>query len=157
VSLSTTILSKLTVSYFPDLAPYSYGHYSHPGVLHVGWLDGVHAFPKGYVDRRLVEKLKFLATKPVELYRGKHLCEVCVQPEELIKTYFPNRGKLVDPESPWAKWTAQRSSNGEIRVASGGITYAAPVLIVHYIEEHGYLPPAQFLEAIDKAGERPRA
>lgn len=42
--------------------------------------------------------------------------------------------------------------NGEIRVGSDGITYAAPVLIVHYIKDHGYLPPAQFLEAIDKAG-----
>jgi hypothetical protein len=42
--------------------------------------------------------------------------------------------------------------NGEIRVGSDGITYAAPVLIVHYIKDHGYLLPAQFLEAIDKAG-----
>jgi hypothetical protein len=142
------------VAYFPDLAPYSYGRFPHPGVVHVGWLDGVHPFPKGYVDGRLIEKMKLLATEPVELYRGTHTCEVCTQPKDLIKTYITDRGnrKLVDPESHWAKWTAERSSNGEIRVASDGITYAAPVLIVHYIEEHGYLPPARFLEAIDKAG-----
>jgi hypothetical protein len=98
--------------------------------------------------------MKLLATKPVELYRGRHICEVCIRPEGLVETYIPNRGKLklVDPESEWGKWRAQRSSNGEIRVTSEGIIYAAPVLIVHYIEEHGYLPPAQFLEAIDKAG-----
>jgi hypothetical protein len=30
-------------------------------------------------------------------------------------------------------------------------TFAAPVLIVHYIEEHGYLPPAEFLKAVEEA------
>src|ERR1700730_13375838 len=125
---------KFIVAYFPDLAPYSYGHYSHPGVVHVGWLDGVHPFPKGNVDSQLIEKMKLLAAKPVELYRGRHICEVCTEPKDLIKTYIPNRGngKLVDPESQWAKWAAQRSSNGEIRVASDGIIYAATRLIGHY-------------------------
>jgi hypothetical protein len=42
-------------------------------------------------------------------------------------------------------------SNGEIRVPHGGITFAAPVLIVHYIEEHRYLPPAEFLKAVEEA------
>jgi hypothetical protein len=32
------------------------------------------------------------------------------------------------------------------------VIFAAPVLIVHYIEEHNYLPPAQFLEAVAKSG-----
>ena len=131
------------VAYFPDLSVYAYGHGHHPGVVHVGWLDGVHPFPKGDVDSRLIEKIKLLAAKPVELYRGRHLCEVCSQPKDLVRTF--------DPECQWMKWADSRRSNGEIRVASDGITYAAPVLIVHYIEEHGYLPPAQFLEAIDKA------
>jgi hypothetical protein len=36
-------------------------------------------------------------------------------------------------------------------VAFGGVTFAAPVLIVHYIEEHCYLPPTQFLQAIEQA------
>jgi hypothetical protein len=142
------------VAYFPDLAPYSYGHYPHPGVVHVGWLDGVHPFPKGDLDRRLIEKMKLLATKPAELYRGTHTCEVCVQPDDVINARTANKSTpdFRSRWAIWAKWAAQRSSNGEIRVASDGITYAAPVLIVHYIEEHGYLPPAQFLEAIDKAG-----
>jgi len=43
------------------------------------------------------------------------------------------------------------TSNGEIRVYREGVTFAAPLLIVHYIEDHGYLPPAQFLKAIEEA------
>jgi hypothetical protein len=83
-----------------------------------------------------------LAEKPVELYRGKHICELCKPPD------------LVNITMAWQKyweWADQRSSNGEIRVACGGVTFAAPVLIVHYIEEHRYLPPEQFLKAIEEA------
>lgn len=113
------------VTYFPDLSPYAYGRHSHPGVVHVGWLDDTHTYPQGPVAPVLVEKMRRLATKPVELYRGKHVCELC-------------------PET-------NCSSNGEIRLFLGGITFAAPVLIVHYIEEHRYLPPPEFLRAVEEA------
>jgi hypothetical protein len=33
------------------------------------------------------------------------------------------------------------------------ITYAAPVLIVHYIEAHGYLPPTEFMKALEAVPE----
>jgi hypothetical protein len=139
------------MAYFPDLSPYAYGHYQHPGVLHVGWLDGAHPYPKGPVAPDLIAKMKLLATKPVELYRGKHLCEICVEPTGITKTFVPDKGKLIDPTCSWMKWASERMGNGEIRVTYGGVTLAAPVLIVHYIEEHAYLPPAQFLRAIKKA------
>jgi hypothetical protein len=138
------------MAYFPDLSPYAYGHSAHPGVVHVGWLDGTHAFPKGSGESRMIEKMKLLAEKPVELYRGKHVCELCVEPPDLQKTAMPNR-VVLDPDCSWAKWVDQRSSNGEVTVARGGVTFAAPVLIVHYIEEHCYLPPTQFLQAIEQA------
>jgi hypothetical protein len=138
------------MAYFPDLSPYAYGHSVHPGVVHVGWLDGTHPFPKGSVESRMIEKMKLLAEKPVELYRGKHVCELCVEPPDLQKTTMPNR-VVLDPDCSWAKWVDQRSSNGEVRVARGGVTFAAPVLIVHYIEEHCYLPPTRFLQAIEQA------
>ena len=48
------------MAYFPDLLQYAYGRRVHPGVVHVGWLDGIHPFPKGSLDRRLMEKLKLL-------------------------------------------------------------------------------------------------
>jgi hypothetical protein len=146
-----TFHTRTKVAYFPDLSPYAYGHGHHPGVVHVGWLDGAHPFPKGQVEPALVEKLKLLATKPVELYRGKHICEVCIRPPNIVQTYVPNRGKMIDPDSAWMKWASERWSNGEIRVANDGVIFASPVLIVHYIQEHSYLPPTEFLEAVAKA------
>ena|ERR1700683_521645 len=138
------------MTYFPDLSPYAYGHGSQPGVVHVGWLDNVHHYPKGKVDPRLLQKMKLLASKPVELYRGKHPCELCVEPLDLVKTY--NRhGTVIDPNCSWARWIDERSSNGEIRVSRGGIIFAAPVLIVHNIEVHSYLPPKESLHAVEEA------
>ena len=118
--------------------------------MNVGWLDGVHPFAKGLVEPLLVKKIKLLAAKSVALGFGKHLCEVCVVPPGVVRTYVlvMNDIRMIDPECSWAKWVAPRLGNGEIWVAGDGITFVAPVLIVHYIEEHGYLPPAQFLEAV---------
>jgi hypothetical protein len=138
------------MSYFPDLSPYAYGHGSHPGVVHVGWLDNEHPYAMGSVDVGLIDKMKRLASGPVELYRGKHLCELCVEPPDLVKTFLPN-GIVIDPQCSWAQWIDGRSSNGEIRVSREGTTFAAPVLIVHYIEAHRYFPPDQFLKAIEGA------
>jgi hypothetical protein len=139
-----------TVTNFADDSPYAYGHVSHTGAVHVGWLDNVHPYPKGAVDARLIEKMKLLASKPVELYRGVHVCELCVEPPDLVKTILPNL-MVIDPNCSWARWVVQRSSNGEIRVSREGIIFAAPVLIVHYIEAHNYLPPAKFLKAVEAA------
>jgi hypothetical protein len=138
------------MTYFPDLSPYAYGYNRHPGVVHVGWLDGIHPFPKGCVALDLVEKMKLLASKPVELYRGYHYCEICIDPPDLVKSFVP--GVPMDPELLLARLDRRAHSNGEIRVVYGGVTFAAPVLIVHYIEEHGYLPPTDFLKAVEELG-----
>jgi hypothetical protein len=98
--------------------------------------------------------MKLLVVEPVELYRGLHFCELCVEPPGLVRTFMPNSTpftKFNDPNSSWARWWAQRSGNGEIRVLGEGVTFAAPVLVVHYVEEHGYLPPPQFLKAVEVA------
>jgi hypothetical protein len=58
---------------------------------------------------------------------------------------------MIDPNCSWIPWARQRSSNGEIRVSGEEIVFAAPLLIVHYIEAHSYLTPSQFLKAADAA------
>lgn len=136
------------MAYFPDLSPYAYGHGVHPGVVHVGWLDNVHPFPNGAVEDRLIERMKRLAVNPVELYRGKHICELCKEPANLVKT--TTNQLVIDPNCSWWRWAEERSGNGEIRVFRAGVTFAAPVLIVHYIREHRYLPPGDFLKAVEE-------
>jgi hypothetical protein len=38
--------------------------------------------------------------------------------------------------------------SGEIRVPGDRKVYAAPILIHHYVEAHGYKPPEEFIEAV---------
>src|SRR5208283_5592813 len=99
---------------FDDLSPYRYSSRTQPGVVHVGWLGGEHTYPKGAVDRVLIEKMKSLASTPVELYRGYHICELCKMPAELKDKPFPEQ---------WEQWAKYRKSNGEIRVSRDGVTY----------------------------------
>jgi hypothetical protein len=40
--------------------------------------------------------------------------------------------------------------NGEIRIPDGPTAmFAAPTLIWHYVEAHGYRPPDRFIAAVD--------
>lgn len=106
--------------YLPDLSPYHYAGLPESGVVHVGWLDRDEVFPRGEVAESLLEKLQQLARNPVRVYRGLHVCNLC----------------------------DGASGTGEVRVPGSRVVYAAPVLIVHYIRAHGYLPPSEFLSAL---------
>lgn len=117
-----------------------------PGVVHIGWLGRDHPYPHGAVRSVLVQKLKRLCAHPVEMYRGVHVCELCIPPEEIGKS----PGDLMERHRIWWEWAKHRASNGEIRVSTAALTYAAPLMITHYIEEHGYCPPAEFLAAVEE-------
>ncbi|MEJ7786715.1 MAG: hypothetical protein WKF96_18085 [Solirubrobacteraceae bacterium] len=48
-----------------------------------------------------------------------------------------------------------RLRNGEIRVTGeDGTVYAAPTMIAHYVAEHDYLPPQEFVDALLPARRR---
>ena len=64
--------------------------------------------------------------------RGWHNCELC-HPE---------------PISPRAGNQLRSFGTAEIRVFYQGRIYAAPNLIYHYVTEHNYQPPDEFIEAV---------
>jgi len=131
--------------YFPDLTPYVYGRAEpRPDILNVGWLSADQPLATGTPDGRLVPALERLVASPVNLYRGIHVCEFCPPPP--VKTSPINPlARIVEPPPGTA-------GNGEIRVrASNGTTYVAPVLVLHYVSKHQYLPPQEFIEAAIKA------
>ena len=126
------------MAFFPDLSPYSYHDATpDPNLLNVGWLSSDHPFHTGSIPEAFLGILRILAASPSHLMRGKHPCEFCVPPSNI---------KAPDERFNWS-W--ERAGNGEIRVRSAaGITYVAPTLIVHYVSEHQYQPPQQFIEAV---------
>jgi hypothetical protein len=127
--------------YFPDLTPYAYGRTEpQANVLNVGWLSADQTFPVGIPDQRLVDALRRLVASPVNLYRGLYDCEFCPHPPT---TMSPGGLPMLDP-------LPGTTGTGEIRVVgtASGITYVAPVLVLHYVVAHRYLPPQEFIDAV---------
>jgi len=109
--------------YFPDLSPYQYVSQYTAHTLNVGWLDAEHNFLTGKPDEEILERLKIHCQNDVNPTFGIHPCELC--------------GNV--------------SGSAEIRVfGRDDKIYAAPSLIWHYMAEHHYQPPAEFLQAIQE-------
>lgn len=111
------------MTFFADLTPYTYTGEETERVVNVGWLSARNPFEQGDTSEEFRRALAALLVKPILVHRGKHYCEFC----------------------PAGK---QPGGSGQIRVPDGSMCYAAPVLIHHYVMEHGYRPPAQFVEAV---------
>lgn len=131
--------------YFADLSPYSYL----PGpdavgqlpVLNVGWLDAQHPYTTGDVPDGFVERLWEYCRIRVEATRGLHECELCPTPQ-------PGRSVTRDGETLLL-------GSAEIRVFAEGAVFAAPNLVYHYVVDHHYLPPDEFVRAVLDGRPRP--
>jgi hypothetical protein len=122
------------VTWYADLSPYEYMEDGEP-MLNVGWLDRSVTFPTGEVSGEAKTALLDLVGDYEGATRGLHYCHFCDAESPILIHHAPaDRGRVFLGMS-------------EIRPRRNGVTYAAPSLIIHYIDEHGYLPPAEFLEA----------
>jgi hypothetical protein len=133
--------------YFADLTPYQYGRAEpQPDVLNVGWLGANQPFSCRPPSENFVTALKELIASPVNLFRGSHLCEFCPRPPTVL-----SKGGI-----PMLNPSPGTLGNGEIHVeGASGITYIAPVLILHYVVEHQYFPPQEFIDAVLQSRRKP--
>ncbi|MBS2531495.1 hypothetical protein KGQ20_01790 [Catenulispora sp. NF23] len=143
------------MTYIPDLSPYDYLPDTVPAgveVLAVGWLDPGHDFPTADDDagddadadadtdvdpvfgRNLITLAAdhfTAATRGVHGCRFRHLIEADFQYHAVYGTRVLFLGhaeiRVVTPDGRWL---------------------SAPTLVVHYIRDHGYRPPAEFVEAV---------
>ena len=125
------------MTYYPDLSPYEY---EKSGIgadtVNMGWLDFAHNYPQGIVTEDFIERLWIFCRRQVMTMRGFHICEFCDMPRD--KVPMAQRGDEV-----------LNLGFAEIRVSSrGGRVYAAPNLIYHYVVEHHYRPPEEFIQAV---------
>lgn len=105
--------------------------------IKVGWLQEGQEFPTGSVNPSFIGRLWVLCTCSVNQTRGFHACPFC---------------RRSDPQTPVVvsrnKVTLKLGS-AEIRVFSpDGKIYSSPNLIYHYVTEHHYQPPPDFIEAV---------
>jgi len=92
----------------------------------IGWLGSeIHSI--GKISPETLGKLEWAADKRGidQGSLGEHECEIC----------------------------NNHTDRGEILIVDGEKMYVAPRMIVHYIKEHCYHPPEEFLRAVDKIDE----
>jgi hypothetical protein len=152
----------------PDLTEFAPGHHASPypfppaikkgeiwgsgrlpagiRLLAVGWLgDNVPAAGEtpGKVLRRLFrahQRQEWI----VDGTSGWHDCELCSGNE----AWYP--GGRVGPVVHWGLIRRRVRGYGHFLVRWGQAVYMAPVLILHYIVDHGYRPPQDFIEAVNQ-------
>ena len=126
--------------YYPDLTPYVYYQNMRtlvpipydPNTVNVGWLDKTQPYPQGETSKEFQDRLFEFCSSAVMVTRGFHVCSFC---ELFGESYMENE------EVP--------AGNAEIRaIGKGGKIYAAPTLVYHYVVEHHYCPPEEFIRAV---------
>lgn len=122
--------------YIPDLSPYPITEeYRIWGTVSIGWLTAKVPFPHGQVPEEFIDRLFLFCLNPVLRTRGFHTCEFCSPPPPFL-VYAQMGNKRIGLGS------------AEIRVIYQGRVYAAPDMIYHYVMEHQYRPPEEFIEAV---------
>jgi len=102
-----------------------------PHVRAVGWLDATHSFSTGPVEAAVLDRIRAFAQAwrlSVEALEwpcaaGDHTCELCGSFE----------------------------ASGNLGVPAGDILFVCPEMIAHYVGNHDYLPPKEFVDAILRA------
>jgi hypothetical protein len=131
------------MTYYPDLARYDYLPDTVPDgveLFTVGWLEPGHDFavteqePDPVFWQNLITLAadhSVAATRSVHACRFSHLFEADFQFGAVYGTRVLYLG------------------SAEIRVvAADGRRLTAPTLVVHYVRDHGYRPPPEFVEAV---------
>lgn len=112
-------------------------HFGYPKnrtCIAIGWLGKYGAFPQGEVPARVLATLTSMAFVGRERQsRGFHHCDHCS--EEFIEIRRGAESVRLGSAELWVS-----GSNGKL--------YVAPDLIIHYIRDHNYMPPQEFIDAV---------
>jgi len=125
------------VAYFPDLSEYTYiKHLCRPNTLNVGWLDATHPFEKEKTSAEVVSILWDYCKYSIGQTRGFQFCGInCCEYSGTIE--YRRSGVLL------------KLGSAEVRVfGAADKIYAAPNLVYHYVSEHDYKMPDEFVIAL---------
>jgi hypothetical protein len=102
----------------------------------VGWLERA-GFTTGDVPKHCITALVDALRGGIfsDGFRGYHTCTICGK--------FP-------PEIKWKRRRLGLLGHGHYLVQLGKVVYMAPELLLHYILDHGYRPPDEFLDALSQ-------
>ena len=109
-----------------------------PGLIAMGWLDPAIPYGQGDVPAEFVDGLRSICRHPLRMTRGRHPCYFCpaAHGASILTWVRHEAGDYV-------------VGHAEIRVrGASGTRYAAPDLVIHYVEAHGYRPSDDFIAGV---------
>jgi hypothetical protein len=123
--------------HFTDLTPCNYFPLDAGGkFIAVGWLEPDRFYPQGSLEKEFVDKLADLLVNPWQpcVAMGYHRCGFC---------------RLSGGPSSFRNGVSNVEMGvSNLFVPGDGFLYVAPSLILHYMDAHGYSPPAEFHAAV---------
>jgi len=114
------------MTHIRDLEPCTYfGTKASRCLVAVGWLDARVSYERGPASTHFVEKLALLAHDAWEfsVFCGSHRCT------------------LDSCES-------RPSESRNLFIPTDAFIYAAPQMVLHYVQDHSYSPPPAFVSAV---------
>ncbi len=156
--------------YYPDLTCYRIGDdlgriaKVYPNQKNIGWLQKDYSYTKGTVEEHLIQKLKellFFKWKNIEDEKNglfdenkavmihdsgiRGPAETCSFCNNLVITIYPDNLRYYHGTMP------KKLGKNEIAIPSlkEKEFYVFPTMLYHYIVEHKYKPPQEFLDALE--------
>lgn len=124
------------MAYFEDLSPCTYFEGLTGQLISIGWLAPGFDYETGDVSKEFFEALFNMLKKPWQPYAfaGREPCRLCK-----FTHGMPSLTYLGEKVSIGAN---------NLFLPDGGKAFVAPSLVIHYIDSHGYKPPAEFQAAV---------
>jgi hypothetical protein len=139
--------------YYPDLSQYEYSKaklkkkiiikhslgddYS---FYNIGWLSVDYVYTRGKTNNNFHEKLFSLCIYGTNLMMGIHYCDFCNKKgtvfEDLRKPQVEFNNELIN------------LGGSEVFVIKDKTVFIAPSMVLHYVLDHEYLPPDEFIDAL---------
>lgn len=129
--------------YYEDMSNYCY-YLKKPvsTVKNIGWLEKDRAYKKGIVSKKFMQNL-------VNIIQGNDLINAHVNE---IRSYHPcNFCGCGDPITILSKANDVTLGASEIWIPSfsnDDVYFSSPSMVYHYIKDHGYLPPEDFIISV---------
>jgi hypothetical protein len=101
----------------------------------VGWIEDF-GFPTGQVPDTFIELLIVSHTEKnifSDGTRGIHTCTLCNQ---------------ITPHVEWKSYNIRVMGHGHYLVQKDKTVFMAPELILHYLLDHQYCPPEEFVQSV---------
>ena len=146
--------------HYEDLKPYVIGsNYIYPKMLNIGWLGVGINYPLGNISAVLLSKLKFITLLDLDQSEDSAMPGISIHPLNIIvHTSHCRRG--LPFACPFCEQEIEITDSNDRKMLLGNnemcipnkdktLKYNCPTMLIQYIDKHQYLPPIQFLKALE--------